>query len=128
MSDGLIGPRSGAAARLRPFLGRRQHGPRGFGVLGLEEAEHGRVVAVPLVVQAIVDRPDPAGDPAAAPGEEELDVGMREERVLRRLQALVLRQAQRRNPVRIAGVAVVGVVDESAELGTAADGSNDNRL
>ena len=89
---------------------------RGVFILRLEEAEHRHVVAVRVVVQAIVDRGDASDDAIAARGEQQIDVGVLEERVLRGRQALVLGDAQRRYPMRIGGVPVVSVVDEPAEV------------
>ena len=45
---------------------------------------------------------DAADDAIAAPGEQQLDVGVREERILLRREPLALGDPQRRNPVRIA--------------------------
>ena len=129
LSDGLIGPRTRARPRaLRPRLDRVQQRLRGVGVVRFEEAEHRDVVAVRLVVEPIVDRGDAADDAVAAPGEEQLDVGVGEERILSRRQPLVLGEPQRRHPVRIARVAVVGVVDEPAELAPAVHAPNVNHL
>ena len=77
-----------------------------------------------LVVQSIVDRGDTAGDAAVAGCKQQFDLGMLEERILRRRQPLVFGQAQRRQPVRIGGVALVGIVDELAEVASPRDAPN----
>ena len=73
------------------------------------------------LVQAVVDGGDPPRHAIAAPGEKEIDVGVLEERVLRRIQPGAFRKSQRRHPMGIRGVARVGVVDEAAEVASAAD-------
>jgi hypothetical protein len=72
-------------ARAHPFPGAVEQGRSRLEiVLALEEAEEADLVAVELVVRAVVDRRD-APDHAAVPeGEERLDLGVLEERVLRR--------------------------------------------
>jgi hypothetical protein len=49
---------------------------------------------------------------------------VREERILPRIQPIVLAQAKWRDPVRIGGVSRVGVIDEAAEVGSAANRQN----
>src|SRR5207249_283349 len=109
-----------AAACARPRLDAFEQRPRGFAVLRFEKAEHRDVVAVRLVVQPIVNRRDAAHDLAAAPGEQQLDVRVREKRILLRREPLAFRHPQRRNPVRIACVDLVGVIDEPVKLRAAA--------
>ena len=74
-----------------------------------------------LVVQAIVNRQHAADDAAVLKREEQLDIGVREERVLLRREPLALGDAQRRDPMRIVTVAIVGVVDEPAEIAPVGD-------
>ena len=71
------------------------------------------MVAVVLVVDV---SGYPADDVLAAPGEEQLNVGMLEERVLLRGEAVVFGVAQRRYPVRIVFVNAPGQSDESVEV------------
>ena len=113
-----------APARLRPGLDRRQQRRGRVGVVGFEEAEHRDVVVVRLLVQAIVDRGDAADDAIAAPGEQQLHLGVRKERVLLRVDAIVFAEPQRRHPVRVARVALVHVVDEPPALTAGADRAN----
>jgi len=79
-----------------------------------------------LVVQAIVDGRDAAGDVVAPPREQQLDLRVREERILCRREALVLAETQRRDPMRIVRVALVRVIDEPAEVAAAAHGPDEN--
>src|SRR5205085_8885678 len=67
----------GAAALSRPrFDGRKQDlGSRAIG--GLKKAEHRDIVVVRLVMPAIVDRCNPPDHLSVAPGEEQIDLGMR---------------------------------------------------
>jgi hypothetical protein len=65
-----------------------------------------------------------ADDPIAAPGEQQLHLGVRKERVLFRVDPIVLAEPQRRYPVRVARVALVHVIDEPADLGAALDWAN----
>jgi hypothetical protein len=108
--------------RARPRLDGAEERLGGVAVLGREESEHRGVIAVDLVVEAIVDRCDAADDAIAAPGEEEIDVGVGEERIRLRREAFALRLAQRQHPVGITRVAFVRVVDEPAEFPPVADG------
>ena len=116
------------AAALRPCLHRFHQRLCGGGVVGFEKPEHRDVVAVALVVKTIVDRGDAAGDAMAAPREQQLDVGVGEERILSGRQPLVFGDPQRRHPVRIRRVAIVGVIDEPAELAPALHAPNVNHL
>src|SRR4029450_3123927 len=86
------------------------------------------IVAVALVVKMIVDRGDTAGDAMSAPGEEQLDVGVGEEGVLSGCQPLAFGNPQRRHPVWIRRIAIVGVIDEPAELAPALHAPNPNHL
>ncbi len=81
-----------------------------------------------LVVKAVVDRADAADNRRAAPREKELDVGMLEKRVAVRLQPLPFAESQRRNPVRIGGVAVVREVDEAREVAASGHLPDDDRI
>jgi hypothetical protein len=116
------------AARRRPSLrGLEQRAAR-LRVGGLEEAEHAHIVVVRVVVPPIVDGADTADDDAGAPGEKQLDVRMREERVLGRIQPLALADPEGWHPVRIVRVALVCVIDEACKIPASLDGRDDDRL
>src|SRR5262249_25134390 len=97
---------------------------RGVSICGLEETEHRRAIVVGAVMEPIVDRADPADDPAVAPGEKELDVGVLEERILLRSETLTFADPERRDPVRGACMALVRMVDELPELAPVAHGTD----
>src|SRR5262249_6190588 len=105
----------------RPPLGGLEQHARRVDVLGLEEPEHRDVVLILLLVQAIVDGADAADDAAVALGEKQLDLRVLEEWILALGQPLALADPQRRHPVRIVRVALVGIVDESREIAPADD-------
>ena len=67
----------------------------------LEEAEQAPVVALELVEVVVDVGADPAHGLAVAPGQEELDVGVLEERVLAPVQELPPLAHERGDPVRL---------------------------
>ena len=124
-SDGLIGPRTRVRPRAAPTPRPRASSARAASASAASKNPNIATLSrVRLLMQPIVDRGDPADDAIAAPREHQLDRGVREERILLRVEALVLADAQRRHPVRIARVALVHVVDEPADLGAAVDWAN----
>src|SRR2546426_496644 len=78
-------------------------------------------------MERVVDCGDPSADAAAAPGEQQLHLGVLEERVLLRREPLVLADPKGRYPMRIAGVSAVGVVDETSKVAAAADAADRNQ-
>ena len=115
------------AALSRPRVNGPEEGVRGVPIRSFEEPEHPDVVGVHLVVQPVVDCRNPSDDDAMAPGQEEGAIGVGEEGVLR-CQALAFGQAERWNPVRIAGVACVRVIDEAPEVAATADRTHSGRV
>jgi hypothetical protein len=71
-------------------------------------------------------RGDPPDNRTAAAGEEQLDVGMVEKRVLARGDQLERLHPQRRHPGGIAGIEPVGELDKSLAFGLGVDRSNRN--
>src|SRR5499427_7797381 len=74
----------GAAALLCPLLHAVEQQTGGVAVLGFKEPERGEVVAMGSVVEVIVDCRNASDDPAVAEGQQQLDLGMGEERILLR--------------------------------------------
>jgi len=107
--------RLAAAAALLPLEG---------GVALLALAAQGVHVVVHVVVQPIVEHADAPHDGAAAEGDEQIMICVREERIFLRLQPFFFGEAQWRDPVRIVAVAAVGVVDESAQVATRRHGTH----
>ena len=85
-------------------------------IIGLEEAERGRIVLVCVGVQAVVDREHAARHAALPPREQRFHVGVLEKGILLRREPFVLGETQWWNPVGIAPVALVCVIDEPAEV------------
>jgi hypothetical protein len=71
---------------------------------------------------------DTAGDAMAAPRQEQLDVGVGEERILSGRQPLAFGDPQRWYPVWVRRIAIVGVIDEPTELAPALHAANVNHL
>src|SRR4029077_18431370 len=71
-----------------------------------------------------VDGGDTADDDAVTARPEKFDRRVIEEGVFCRSQAASFGQPERGNPVGIAGVTFVGVVDETTEIPPSRDGSN----
>jgi hypothetical protein len=113
LSEGLSGPRTAARLARAPLRLSPQR-PRRHGIVGLEEPERGDIVAVrPL--PPVVDRGHAADDAAVAAREEEIDVGVREERVLARVASRFRRGAAEES-ARIGAIAIM-IVNELPELG-----------
>lgn len=74
-----------------------------------------------LEMEPIVDRGDSSNHSVAGPGQEQLDVGVLEERVFGRRQPLAFTPPQGCHPVRVVGVPMVRMVDEPGELAASVD-------
>src|SRR4051812_18668115 len=74
-------------------------------------------------MQAVVDGGNSTHHRARSPRQHQLHVRVGEERILRRIQPLVFADAQRRDPMRIAGVALVHVVHETPKLSASSNRS-----
>ena len=95
-------------------------------VLELEEAEHAPAVVVERVEVVVVLGADAADDAAVAPGEEQLRVAVREERVLRAHQEQVALQTQRGHPDPGGRVQPVRELDELPAVPPGRDGTDDH--
>ena len=102
----------GASVCSHPALGALQEGAGRRFAIGLEETECPKVVVIPCLVIAVVDRRDASDRRAVADGEKQLHVRMLEERILARIESLAFAQTQRRHPVRMRPVFSVRKVDE----------------
>jgi len=70
-------------------------------------------------------RGDAPDDPAAPAGEEQLHIGVFEERVLARCDKFDRFHAQRRHPRRVACVDAIGQVHKGNAIGLAGNGRDD---
>ena len=123
-----IGPimRSRPWARSQIDAGLQQRRQDVRRVLELEEAEHAPAVAVVGVEVVVVLGADAAHDAPVAPGQEELRVAVREERVLRAHQEHVALQTQRGHPDPGGRVQPVREFDEFPAVPPARDGTDDH--
>ena len=109
----------GPANQLHPFRAeerRRRVEERSRHLLAvdrLEQPEEAGLLAVARHVRVVHDRRDAPGDVAARVArEEQLHVGVLEERVLRRIQEILPLHEQRRHPVRVSAIDGPGEADE----------------
>ena len=117
------------ALAAQPILGSSDEGSGRLFVRRLEHAPIARTRAHPLlwrqgVRQCVKVRRDPPCELAATPRQEQLHFGMVEERVLVLVEQFGDVGTQRRHPVRIAGIEVIGEVDEVLALAPAGNGRN----
>jgi hypothetical protein len=102
--------------------GGEQRVGHGLVVHGLEEPVETDAVAVLPNMGVVLDRCDPAHRTPVAHGEERLQLGVLEERVLRGGEQGAHVRAQRRDPQRVAAVVRVRKSDEAPETAPVGDG------
>ena len=111
-----------APARAQPLLGGVQQRARGLGVvLALKPAEQPPLVVLKLVEVVVDVRADPPNHSPVAVGQEELGLGVLEERVLLTIQPLLEVHQQRRHPVGLVAIQPPGKLDEGVQLGLGGD-------
>src|SRR3954447_24107591 len=112
-------------ALAQPGLGGVHEGARGLGiVLALEEAEQPPGIVLELVEVAVDVRRDAPDHVPVAQRQEELDLGVLEERVLGRVDVLLALEAQRWDPPLLGRVESIRQVEELLAVALALDATD----